>query len=255
MNKFTEWIDQWISETKGFILDLREYKEKRYQRDEEKISEIEKIEDALKKRFSTLLNQYATTLNQFSSNTAEIEKREPKNRAIQEIVYAAIDVLYQIPYYYSDPEEDLLSGFQEYLLYVRSVINSHWENPTSSILNLDLDPVIQKYLFYHNGVATIGQLQKAVKSEERLFMIGSSRMVKIHKALLLYQANQNSRDEIKVEKQENLQSNAFGVWTRATNEKPEVYIELNAGQALTVERYCSVQILPDGTVLAKLADC
>lgn len=254
---FLEWIDQWVIETKKVISDLDKLRELYYSNDNENSGELKKSHEQLEIRLAQLIKEYSDMLHQFHSNSVDLEKTDIKAKSIREIVFAAIEILHKVSFYYSGSESGLIFGLQSYLLYLRSALKGQWDLPTSSILQLDLDWVIQKHLFYHNGVATIGQLKQAVDSDEKLLMIGSSRIVKIQKALLLKQfANEKEGQLPTIEERPDVtQSNSPGIWKLITNGKPEFYIEFNDTEVHIVANNCSIRIFPDGRVITQLANC
>lgn len=255
--KFLEWIDHWIIDTKKVINDLDKLRQLQYSEDAENLGRIKASYEQSEIRYAQLIKEFSDTLHQFHSNSLELEKTDLKAKPIREIVFAAIEILHKVSFYYSGTESELVFGFQSYLLYLRSALNGRWDLPTSSILRLDIDWVIQKYLFYHNGIATIGQLKQTVDSDEKLLMIGPSRIVKIQKALLLKQlADEKEGQLIPLgEKPGKPPSNSSGIWKLITNDKPEFYIEFNDSEVHIVANNCSIRIFPDGRVITQHANC
>jgi hypothetical protein len=247
---FLKWIDQWIVDAQNLTADLNSCIKNSDLETGNKSGVFWGIELELKAH----LDQVYESLCLFHQNSIDFEKEYPQIRSAREVIFAGIDIMGRIKMNYSGYENDLVLGLQKYLLSIRSTINGQWETPTSSILFMKLGIIITKYLFYHNGIATIGQLQKALDSREKLHMIGASRMEKIRIKVDKRRARQILNSTPITEKPLDLQSSSYGVWTVMVKERPEFFIELNGAQVLTVASHCPIHILPDGKVLAKLAN-
>ena len=247
---FTQWAEQWIKDTNRLIDAAKDGFDQTNNGSDISASSTKGDRTAM----VDMIRQFYPALHQFQSNSSELTKANPQIKAAREICMAAVEVLKSVDFFYPGTETDILQGLQKFLRSVSFAGQGQWDEPVASIMGLRLGWVINRYLLIFNGIATIGQLQKALDLNLKLVKIGASRREVIKNALYLYQHTQHEQPHrVLLVPTKELQPGLYGVWSIATQEKSEFYIELNSAQALTLANYCAIRVLPDGKVVAKLA--